>query len=397
MARILFITTKQPSTNPRMRKSADALADAGHDVHVLYAFNAIWADDADLPIFQDAKWTRERVGGHPIEQKVTYFFSRLVRKIDEWRGDEAGALHRSKNTYIRLGVKWKPDLVIGHNPGALGPLTELGSRLEIPILFDAEDFHRGETNPESIASNRIAQLEDKTLPHLKKITAASPLIAQSYATLYPHLDVQIVNNTFPSKYLQTAPIRNENTLSIAWFSQVVGLDRGLEEFLDSLEFLKDINLSIHIIGLCAPEIKRHIKSKAIEQCHSMQFSPPTAEKDLFSFLSGVDIGLALELPSPQNRDICRTNKVYTYPLAGCYTLFSRTSAQIDFQREYPDAGELINLSRPESVADVIRTLDANRDELLEKRKKAWLLAKEYLNWEMESKQLIEVVNSMLNQ
>ena len=105
----------------------------------------------------------------------------------------------------------------------------------------------------------------------------------------------------------------------------------------------------------------------------------------------------MERPSPQNRDICRTNKVYTYPLAGCYTLFSRTSAQIDFQREYPDAGELIDLSRPESVADVIRTLDANRDVLLEKRKKAWLLAKEYLNWEMESKQLIEVVNSMLNQ
>ena len=40
MSRILIITPKQPSGNPRMRKAADALATAGNTVHVLYAFNA---------------------------------------------------------------------------------------------------------------------------------------------------------------------------------------------------------------------------------------------------------------------------------------------------------------------------------------------------------------------
>lgn len=397
MARILFITTKQPSTNPRMRKSADTLASFGHTVHVLYAYNTPWADEADEEILNQVSWSFERIGGHPKESRLVFHATRVFRKVFETFQEVQRGFCRGYESYIRQGSQWKPDLIIGHNPGALGPLIELGSRLKVPILFDLEDFHRGEADPDSKASKLVAYLEDKTLPQLQKITAASPLISQSYATLYPHLVVHTINNAFPSKYLQMEPIRNENTLSIAWFSQVVGLDRGLEEFLDSLEFLKDVNLSIHIIGLCAPEIKRYIKSKAIEQCHSMQFSPPTAETNLFSFLSGVDIGLALELPSPQNRDICRTNKVYTYPLAGCYTLFSRTSAQIDFQREYPDAGELIDLSSPESVADVIRTLDAHRDDLLEKRKKAWLLAKEHLNWEKESKELVEVVNSMLHQ
>ena len=40
MSRILIITPKQPSGNPRMRKAADALAIRGNTVHVLYAFNA---------------------------------------------------------------------------------------------------------------------------------------------------------------------------------------------------------------------------------------------------------------------------------------------------------------------------------------------------------------------
>ena len=42
--RIAIVTTKQPGTNPRMRKNADALSAAGHDVHVYYAYTADWAD-----------------------------------------------------------------------------------------------------------------------------------------------------------------------------------------------------------------------------------------------------------------------------------------------------------------------------------------------------------------
>ena len=380
-----------------MRKSADALANFGHIVHVLYAYNTPWADEADKEILNQVSWSFKRIGGHPKESRVVFHVSRVARKVYETFQEVQRGFCRGYDSYIRQGTEWKPEFIIGHNPGALGPLLELGSKLDVPILFDVEDFHRGETTSDSKASKLVAYLEDKTFPQLQKITAASPLISRTYESLYPHLEAYTINNAFPSKYLQKEPFQNEGTLSIAWFSQVVGLDRGLGEFLDSLQFLKDVHLSIHIIGLCTPEVKWHIKTKAIVNCHKIQFSPPTAETSLFASLSGVDIGLALELPSPQNRDICRTNKVYAYPLAGCYTLFSRTSAQIEFQGEHPNAGELIDLSRPESVAHVIRTLDADRDDLLEKRKKAWYLAKEYLNWEKESQQLIDVVSSMLNQ
>ena len=48
--RIAIVTTKQPGTNPRMRKNADALARGGFDVHVLYAHNARWADATDVEV-----------------------------------------------------------------------------------------------------------------------------------------------------------------------------------------------------------------------------------------------------------------------------------------------------------------------------------------------------------
>ena len=93
MARILFLTTKQPSTNPRMRKSADAMAKSGHEVHVLYAFNTEWATEADQSIFRSEVWSHERVGGHPISERITYQWARAWRKFFEitgkgWRDEE---------------------------------------------------------------------------------------------------------------------------------------------------------------------------------------------------------------------------------------------------------------------------------------------------------------------
>ena len=79
-ARIAIVTTKQPGTNPRMRKNADALSAAGYDVQVMYAFNAPWADETDRHVFERATWSHHRIGGHPKEAPRAYALQRLRRK-----------------------------------------------------------------------------------------------------------------------------------------------------------------------------------------------------------------------------------------------------------------------------------------------------------------------------
>ena len=79
-ARIAIVTTKQPGTNPRMRKNADALSAASYDVKVLYAFNARWADETDTDVLQKANWSAHRIGGHPEHSALTYQKHRIKRK-----------------------------------------------------------------------------------------------------------------------------------------------------------------------------------------------------------------------------------------------------------------------------------------------------------------------------
>ena len=397
MARILIITPKQPSSNPRMRKSADALAGAGHEVHVLYAYGAPWADEADKAIFASAKWSFARIGGHPHSERLTYLLSRIMRKLYEVLGNTEQANCRSMSQFIAKGIEWNPDLVIGHNPGALAPVTKIAQRLKIPAMFDAEDFHRGESYWVRVRQeHKMIELENRYFPGMSAITAASPLIAEAYRSLYPNQCFVAVNNAFSGQIQPPPPQAGTGPLKICWFSQVVGLDRGLQEFIDGMNEVKDIPIQLNIVGLSSDEKNNLLSDLIGSPKHQISFHEPIPESELLQFLGTQEIGLALEIPHAFNREICRTNKLYTYPLAGCFMFASRTKSQEHFLDEFPSTGVLIDLTDSTSIAAAIENAAQNRNALWERRKATWELAHEQLNWEKESAVLITEVERVLN-
>ena len=395
-ARILIVTPKSPSTNPRMRKAADALAHEGYTVKVLWAYGTAWADAIDQEICAQAKWESQQIGGNPVSSKLTYFFSRLFRKMHEKLGNFEKSKCRSSRRYISEGINWKPGLVIGHNPGALGPASKIAENLNIPSLFDAEDYHRGESfvvrENQEVAT---AQLENQYIPRFTQLTSAAPLISEAYEGHYPQHKVVTVNNAFSKQLQPPAPDLMTGPLKIIWFSQVVGLDRGLKEFLQGLRLISDVPIELNLLGLCSEEKNAQLTAAINSSVHSLQFHEPRSEKELLQFIGQHEIGLALEHPTPKNRDICRTNKLFTYPLAGCYMLLSHTASQEQFLKEWPATGALIDLNTPATIARQLKWCFENREELLARRMASWKLASETLNWEVESKQLTQLVQKVL--
>ena len=395
-ARIAIVSPKQPGTNPRMKKAADALSKHGHHVHVLYAFTADWADSADKLTFENAQWSHQLIGGHPTTDAWTYFKTRIRRKWSATVGDEIGSLMPNTKSYIKALKDFQPDLVIGHNPGALPILHQWKRATGGKVLFDAEDFHRAESYWSRVDKGHVMEkLENQVLPILEGMSAASPLIAEAYRRLYTSQHTVTVNNAFPQSLLQHEPMQCAGPLKLVWFSQVLGLDRGLGDFLRGMALIPTAPIQLTLIGLSTPEKVDTILNGIQSDDHSVHFEEPRPEPELLRLLAEQEIGLALEKPEPRNRDICRTNKLYTYPLAGCYMFVSQTAAQNHFLEEWPQTGQTIPLDQPESIAEALQHAFHHRDELLAKRKQTWSLAKSRLNWETECQPLLDLVTQTL--
>ena len=398
MARVLYITTSQPGCNPRLRKSADAMSGAGHQVHVLYLYKSEWATEADAEIFEAAGWTHQLVGGSPTQHRWRYFLSRLVRKAAEMLSHRKRAFCRGYSEFLRHGAAFKPTLIVGHNPGALGPIVTLGDRLGVPVVFDAEDYHRGEFPEHSKEAKETALLEEELLPKVTAMTAASPLIARMYAELFPEKQIDVIWNVFSLKYLKQDSIavpEDFQPLKMIWFSQVIGPDRGLLEFFQAFKFLKDIPLEVCLIGACRPGMEDML-TELLSENHQLSIRPPMPESKLFAQLANHEIGLGLETGFSTNNEIALSNKALSYPLAGCLSLLSKTQGQSQFIQTNPAAGTLIDLNDPQKVAQVIRWTKENRRALTQQRIKALALAKGKLNWELESLRLQECLGALIN-
>src|SRR5260221_218104 len=75
----------------------------------------------------------------------------------------------------------------------------------------------------------------RSLPACSHLTAAAPLIAEAYATRYGVARPTTVLNVFP---IDMAPAQTSAPtpagLRAYWFSQTIGLDRGLQAFLQAM-------------------------------------------------------------------------------------------------------------------------------------------------------------------
>ena len=244
-------------------------------------------------------------------------------------------------------------------------------------------------------SLRVQKLEDDCIPQITAMTAASPLIAKTYETLYPQHQVATVNNAFSKKNQPTQPSSQSGPLKIIWFSQVVGLDRGLAEFLQGMQRAKNVPIQLNVLGLCSDDVQQHLLGSVPSELHQITLHPPMPESALFAFIAEHEIGLALEPGFSENNKLARSNKLYSYGLTGCYSFISKTPAQEQFLREFPDAGELIDLNEPKTIADALGVAFEKRDELLQKRQRAWQLGDTALNWEKESEVLVGFVHQAM--
>ncbi|WP_412467647.1 hypothetical protein [Pedobacter sp. KLB.chiD] len=407
MKRIVLITSGQPSLNPRLVKEADALVEAGYEVKVIYQYWNDWGTELDIELLKNKYWKAIRVGGSTHKQKLIYWYTRIQHKLatsilkltDPRNLLAEAAIGRSTYLLTRKAQTIKADLYIGHNLAALPAVIKAAKKNNAKCGFDAEDFHRNEQSNEikNFDVRLKTYVEDKYIRELNYISTSSPSISKAYKKLYPKTNPITILNVFPRQNLGIKTTVHKH-LRLFWFSQTVGLHRGIETVIKAMGMLNNPKLELHLLGSCTDEIKTSFNKLAETNGlgdHAIFYYNPVPEPDIFNLGLTFDIGLATETDVPHNRDICLTNKIFTYIQSGLAVIASDTSAQKQFMQEFPNMGMVYDKNNAASLANLLKIYINDNVLLSNHQEQALKYVNEVLNWEVESKKFLNIVEQTL--
>ena len=332
---------------------------------------------------------------------------RLAKSVSLFGGDTlptaAAIAHNPLVCGLIKAARHVPaDLYIAHYLAALPAATQAASRTHAKLGFDAEDFHSGDLSDEPKNQSELQvrrTLERTFLRRCDYVTAASPLIAKAYADRYG-IKAEPVLNVFPlsqaSPLARQAADRKAKEVSVYWFSQTISTGRGLET---AVEALRDTSPDVHLYLRGSPALGFAEVLLSIARRYGVErqlhFLERAHADDMVRLAAQYDIGLSTELRQPLNRDICLTNKLFTYLLAGIPQIMTSTQAQAMIANDLGDAVQVVALDDPTGLSQAINHW-ASRPECLNQAKAtATRLSQERYNWEVEKLKLLEIVRRVI--
>ncbi len=418
MQHLLFLTTNNLPTNPRLLKEID-LAKHTYRVTVVLWQLENWSDAINQKLISERPEVKFILLNAGSQNKLSWLSWALMEKLSRLLYPLFKAsLFINALTHTRRAIRLlrairnitSPEIIIAHNLGALYPAYIHSQRHNIPFIYDIEDYDPGIVVPEVGKHYKTCteHLLKQCAPEAKALTSASPLIEEYTLKLFKgHAKHQVILNSFPeAEFIEPGSGDQEikaNTLRMVWFSQTISFGRGLEQLFEALLSISQalpVCLHLTLIGNMDPKFKSEIvkdfQSKiASNTSFSLSQLPPMQQNLLHKELSNHDIGLALEFNTTDfNRQLCLTNKIIAYAQAGLYILATDTPAQKEFISKHTELG-LICGQEPNQMADGIKNLALNMNTIRGESGLRYTNSKA-LTWEKESTKLKDLWLELLS-
>ena len=302
---------------------------------------------------------------------------------------------RCYDELLGAAKKIKADYYIGHNLGALAVCVHAARYNNAIAGFDFEDYHREEYSlDDHFRRNRIVYLENRYVPSLQYLTFASPLIQERVLGHFPNFSGSktTILNCFSIKDARATVVQNDpEKLKLFWFSQTVGPNRGLEEVMDALVLINDKDIELTLAGRVRQDVALKFESIIKALPGKVVYTGIIDPHALHTLAATQDVGLALEHKIPENRNICLTNKIFTYLLAGNAIIFSETDAQKQFNDEH-QVGIAFSHANIAALASAI-IYYKDQKNLQQQKEHNRHLATTLFNWELEGQKLIGVIKN----
>ncbi len=201
--------------------------------------------------------------------------------------------------------------------------------------------------------------------------------------------MQVLLNVFPQRDAPVSipprlPISMEDPARLYWFSQTIGPGRGLEKILTVMARMQT-PVELQLRGLASQHYVNSLEETArrLGVVQQVKILPLLSPDQIVREAAGADLGLSLEESKPLNRDLCLTNKIFAYLMAGIPQLMSTTTAQTAIAHELGDAAILGNFAQPQQVANTLDRFFSDPSRICDAMRRARDLARERFCWERE--------------
>ena len=414
--KICIVNDVPPSANPRTRKEADSLAAAGHEVTVVSASYSAEMDAADAVTGRARLWTH-----HTVNYRHDTVAGLLRSVVSRARVEAHRGLARlwmsngvAERAFVRFAEGFRAvlagenaDLYLAHNLPSL-PLAARAARERGAMLgFDIEDYHLDEDSDDTrdaLGVELKTYLMRKYLPRCDYSSATSEAMADAIVRALPVARPLVIYNVFPlweaggvpaPADRRRAPGAPATGYSAYWFSQVIGLDRGLQDVIRALARLR-VRVDMHCRGRISEPTRRALMDLAdsLGVASQLHFHAPVHFTKLAAEAARFDLGLAVEQPLNVNKQVTASNKLFVYLLSGLAPVVT----DVPGQREVMDAvGECGVVYAPGDVDGLARGIDRLLEEparLLAARERAWNAARQRFCWDVEEKKLLSAIQAL---
>jgi glycosyltransferase involved in cell wall biosynthesis len=316
---------------------------------------------------------------------------------------------RSFLFYAEFNIRllWKllrreTDIFLGNDLDVM-PATMLAARLKKKqIVYDSHEYFLGMAGMEQkpLRRNIWKFIEAHIFARLKYVYTVSDSIRNLYRKIY-HKKLFVVRN-LPMKDPPNPDLSPEELIWIHSIDQKIpenkkllifqgaGINesRGAEELVYSMIFLDPADFHLLIIGGgdIFSKLEKMIIQNQLSDRITLISKVPFAV--LSHFTRKAQLGISIDKASVLNHKYSLPNKLFEYLHAGVPVLASRLVEQERIINEY-EVGTFIEDYQPEHMAGKIKEIFANPD-LLNRWKENTGKLRETLNWENESKIVIDI-------
>jgi len=399
--KICLITPGHLSSTPRLVREADSLAKAGHEVVVVAGSYHPPSVELDQSLLRGAEWEYVGVGISQVDRislKFVAWGNRLFSRCN-LEADFLGTFPFSAlllNTVLEFATD--ADLYIGHTMPGLYVAKEAARLSKAQAGFDIEDYHPEEA--EDTAQNRsrkraIYRAMKKWLPLCQHLTAASPLIAEQCRQEFGITAVTVLN-TYPLEDAPEHPVVPRGEIQFYWFSQTIGPGRGLEEFIEVMGKMRT-PCELSLRGMISEAFKESLADRAtVAGVEPPRILGPCAPEEIVRSCAGYHFGLSLERSEPENRDLCLTNKLFAYLLAGTPVILSATRAHKQLAPELGRSALIIDFRQADEAAKILDDHCSKMTAEHQRHDDAWEKGRSWFCWEQQEGKLRESVETALS-